>query len=268
MSYINGTVAADLQVAKECAPGIYGTAEQDRKFRERMACIQVELSAFEFTQIGSLYQDDKTSDFFIGPEIETGKGPWTSSTDYYNAVADHRLQASLMDAEPDVRNRPSIVLPIVFKHLISSHQSGSKNGPFRLTNRDFGAHNLLVNDEFDIIGVIDFDGIMAAPVDVVAQYPNFTGLDPDAPGYVPTNQFQIDRVKILEPQLKEYRNLIEAAEAGRIGRTKVQATMANTMLSDGATLCLGLHKYAGQQDFINDRWMEAYLKFLHKQVQL
>jgi hypothetical protein len=45
-----------------------------------MAAMQVTLSLFTFNQIGSLYQDEQTSDFFIGPEVETGKGPWASAT--------------------------------------------------------------------------------------------------------------------------------------------------------------------------------------------
>jgi aminoglycoside/choline kinase family phosphotransferase len=44
----------------------------------------------------------------------------------------------------------------------------NRGGPFSLKNRDFGVHNLLVNDGFETIGVIDLDGFMAAPTDVVA----------------------------------------------------------------------------------------------------
>jgi hypothetical protein len=48
-----------------------------------MASIQVELSSFKFDQIGSLYQDERTLDFFIGPEIERqgkalGQLQWTT----------------------------------------------------------------------------------------------------------------------------------------------------------------------------------------------
>jgi hypothetical protein len=70
------------------------------------------------------------------------------------------------DAPPDVQ---TIAIPILFKHLISLYgQNSSRGGPFSITNRDFGAHNLLVNDDFKIIGVIDFDGVMAAPIEVIA----------------------------------------------------------------------------------------------------
>jgi hypothetical protein len=82
MDYIDRTVATELRVAKNCDVSLFGTLDQDRKFREQMASIQVELSSFKFDQIGSLYQDERTLEFFIGPEIKTGKGPWTTSIDY------------------------------------------------------------------------------------------------------------------------------------------------------------------------------------------
>ena len=267
MDYIHGTVASELRVAKTCAPGLFGTPDQDRKFRQQMADIQVELSLFEFNHIGSLYQDDKTSDFFIGPEVETGKGPWVSSADYYNDSADHALQVCLTDARLDVRNSPSFVIPIVFKHLISlSCYDTSKGGPFSLTNRDFGAHNLLVNDDFEIVGMIDFDGIIAAPIEVVAQYPALTGLDRPPPGHVETKPLALDRIKRTESQLKEYQSLIEIAEAGKAGGRNAQDRIADKMLSDAASVYQGLQEYASHQKFVNEDWMEAYLKLLHMYV--
>ena len=99
----------------------------------------------------------------------------------------------------------SFAIPILFKHLISVYGQNSSRGPFSLTNRDFGAHNLLVNDNFEIIGVIDFDGVMAAPIEVVAQYPSLTGLEREPPGHVETRLLAIDRMKRTEPKLKEYK---------------------------------------------------------------
>jgi hypothetical protein len=92
MDYVHGTVATELREAKKCDAGLFGTRDQDRKFRQQMAGIQVALSSFTFDQIGSLYRDEQTSDFFIGPEIETGKGPWTSPMDYYADLANHVMQ--------------------------------------------------------------------------------------------------------------------------------------------------------------------------------
>lgn len=82
MDYIHGTVAMELQHLKDCGIGLYGTPDQDQNFKWQMANIQAELSLIRFNKIGSLYQDGRTFDFFIGPEAETGKGPWTAVADY------------------------------------------------------------------------------------------------------------------------------------------------------------------------------------------
>ena len=268
MDYINGTVAKELQEAKNCDAGLFGTPDQDRKFRQQMAGIQVALSSFTYDQIGSLYQDEKTSDFFIGPEVETGKGPWTSSMDYYTGLANHALQVCVADAAPEVQTGCSFAIPILFKYLISLYGHNSSRGdPFRLTNRDFGAHNLLVNNNFEIVGVIDLDGVMAAPIEVVAQYPRLTGLKREPPGHVETRPLAIDRIRRTEPKLKEYKDLVETAEAGIGSGKKGEATVANMMLSDAASVFQGLLHYMSHQKFVNDSWMGAYLKLLREHVK-
>ncbi|PNY18157.1 Uncharacterized protein TCAP_07596 [Tolypocladium capitatum] len=240
----------------------------NRKFRQQMAGIQATLSSFTFDQIGSLYWDEQTSDFFIGPEIETGKGPWASSTDYYADLANHALQVCVRNAAPGVETSCSFAIPILFKHLMSLYgHSSPMRGPFSLTNRDFGAHNLLVNDDFEIVGVIDLDGVMAAPIEVVAQYPVLTGLEREPPGHVETRPAAIDRIRRTEPRLKEYKDMVEMAEA-RIGMNKEgNAPMANLMLSEAASVFQGLVRYGGHQKFVNDKWMEAYLKLLRGHIR-
>lgn len=171
MEYINGVVATELRDARQCADGLFGSTEQDRKFRARMAQVQVEISSITFDKIGSLYHNEATSEFYVGPELESGAGPWTSAMDFYNDLAGYALKvctsSTMVDLE--MQKRPSFALPVLFSHLISLYRVESADS-FRLVNRDFGAHNLLVNQDFDIVGVIDFDGMMAAPIEVAAQY--------------------------------------------------------------------------------------------------
>lgn len=265
MDYIHGTVAAELRRAKDCDIGLFGTPAQDQKFRQQMADIQVKLSSFTFNQIGSLYQDE--SGFFIGPDIETGKGPWVTSMDYYTDLANHVLQDCVRNAEPEVHTTVSFALPSVFQHLIllySQSQSRSMGGPFRLMNRDFGAHNLLVNDDFEIIGLIDLDGVMAAPMEAVAQYPTLTGLDREPPGHIETKPAAKERIMRTEPRLMEYKELIGTAETEmKVGSDWGKKPIASLMLSDAASILQGLLKYRGHQKWVNDKWMEAYVKLLH-----
>ena len=103
MDYIHGTVATELRRAKECATDLFGTPDQDREFRKQMADIQTTLSSFKFNIIRSLYLNEEISEFFIGPDIETDKGPWTSSMNYYADLADYALRKCLRYAPPDVK---------------------------------------------------------------------------------------------------------------------------------------------------------------------
>ncbi|KAK5218482.1 hypothetical protein LTR47_011704 [Exophiala xenobiotica] len=265
MDYIPGTVATELRMARNCEVGLFGTFEQDRKFRQQMAGIQVALSSFEFDRIGSLYQDETTSQFFIGPDIEIGKGPWASSMDYYADLANHALQDCVANAAADVQTSCSFAVPVIFKHLISvySHDRTSA-GHFKLTNRDFGAHNLLVNNDFEIIGVIDLDGVMAAPIEMVAQYPQLSGLERETPGHIETRPLAIARISRTAPKLEEYKNFVEAAEVESGCNKKGEPTIASMMLSDATSVLQGLLCYTSHQKFVNETWMEGYLKLLRE----
>ncbi|KAF5718209.1 kinase-like domain-containing protein [Fusarium globosum] len=268
MDYIHGTVATELRDANECEGGLFGTPDQDRAFRMQMAEIQATLSSFKFHEIGSLYYDEKTSDFFIGPETETGKGPWNSALEYYHDLSNHALQACVHQASPDVQTASSFANPILFRHLMSLYrQQKSDKESFSLVNRDFGAHNLLVDEKFHIVGVIDFDGVMAAPIEVVTQYPVLTGLNREPPGCVETRPAAIERIERTKPKLKEYKEMLATAEI-KLGSIDEGATpIADLLLSDAASVFQGLVRYQGHQVFVNNQWMEAYLRLIRAHFQ-
>ncbi|KAF2496589.1 hypothetical protein BU16DRAFT_571698 [Lophium mytilinum] len=266
MDYIHGTVATELRDVKECAAyPSFGTQAQDRKFMQQIADIHVQLSQVTFDQVGGLYYDESTDEFSVGPELETGRGPWQLSTDYYSALADHALKVCVADADEDVQSSASLSLPVLFKHLMSVY--GNAGGTFRLANRDFGAHNLLVNDDFDIIGVIDFDGIMAAPLEVAAQYPTFAGLDQQPPGNVENRPAAIETYKKSEIRRREYKEMVTLSEA-RLGiASTTQPALSTCLESDAAFVYHGMFKYAGHQKFVNDKWMDGYSRMLRQHIK-
>lgn len=265
MDYIHGTVATELRVAKNCDVDLFGTLQQDRKFRQQMAGIQVALSVFEFDQIGSLYEDEVTSEFFIGPDVETRKGPWTSPMEYYADLAHHALQGCVANAPADVQTSWSFAIPILFKHLISVYgHTATGNVLFRLTNRDFGAHNLLVNNDFEIVGVIDLDGVVAAPIEVVSQYPQLSGLDREPPGHIENRPLAIDRISRTAPKLAEYQSFVKKAEIESGTHENGESTIATMMLSDATSIFQGLMCYTSHQKSVNDKWMDAYVRLLHE----
>ncbi|KAK7432919.1 hypothetical protein QQZ08_000390 [Neonectria magnoliae] len=227
-----------MRLAKNCDFGLYGTPEQDRSFRWEMAGIQAVLATFTFDQIGSLYQDLATEDFFVGPDIETDKGPGSHSSDYFADLAEHSLRVCVNNAAPEVVASASFALPVILTDLMKRSSDSDSDGnssnaaaaPFCLTNRDLGPHNLLVDEEFHIITVIDLDGIMTAPYQVAAQFPALAGLDPELPGYVETMPMAIERIKRTEPLIKEYSSVAkEIEESADSTKRKIR----NLMLSNG-----------------------------------
>ncbi|KAI9748299.1 MAG: hypothetical protein M4579_007262 [Chaenotheca gracillima] len=273
MDYIDGTTANDLQDAKGCENESFGTPEQDRTFREQMASIQVELASLKFDKIGSLYQDEESLKFYIGPDLATRKGPWESSTSYYADLAENAMKECVSHGKRALQERPSFAIPVLFMHLMSLYgDPSSVKGPFGLANLDMGAHNLLVNDNFEIVGVIDFDGLMAAPIELIAQFPELTGLDREMPYVVETRPLALQRIDKVAPKLAEYQKMIEAAEA-TLASHDVQSQsdyqdranrFGKLMLTDRTVILYGLLSYQSQQKSVNDQVMASYVAMLRK----
>lgn len=254
MDYIHGSVAMELRRQNECALSLFGTVEQDRHFREQLARIQAITSSFTFAEIGGLYYNEDTNDFYIGPELQTGLGPWKTSTAYYDDLTLHLMKSVSDEA---LRKSPSFMLPTILSFLLRTHGE-EKNGPFRLINRDFGAHNILVNENFDIVGLLDFDGIMAAPLEAMAQYPLHCSMDRDPPGYVSTFPAVMERIAHNLPFLHLYKEILTKIE--RDEGTTLQ--LADRLGSLSASAYQGLQAYGQHQDFVNESWMNSCLKML------
>lgn len=259
MDYIHGTTAIALYKARGCAAYSFGTSDQNQRFRRQMARIQVELASLTFDRIGSLWAERDFQGFTIGAEIETGEGPWETAESYYSALTDHRLRVAETDAEPDVRTCDSFALPRKFPAVIQQLQSRA-TGPYHLGNRDFGAHNVLVDHEFNIVGLIDFDGVLAAPIEVVAQPPDFMGLAAEVPGHVETRPIALERIERDKHLLPQYVGFLRDAIKDRETATSQEdhSGLADAVGSKGAMAVQGLAAYGMHSASVNDRWMAAY----------
>ncbi|OAA79292.1 Protein kinase-like domain protein [Akanthomyces lecanii RCEF 1005] len=259
MNYIHGNVASELREQRDCDNGLFGNPEQDRKFREQMARIQATVSSFQFPKISSIYYNEDIDYFYIGPELQTGRGPWTSSAEYYDDLALHLPKST---SEDSLRQRRSFMVPSILSFLLRVYGE-EKDGPFRLANRDFGTHNIIVDGHFDIVGVIDFDGVMAAPLEVVAQYPADCSLDLQAPGGVETLPLALEPFAENLPKLEAYKEILAKCEGGAGGNVKVADRLGCT----AARAYEGMVDYQSQQDFVIDKWMKSCLQMLHDQVK-
>lgn len=206
MEYVSEYTADNLRTKggdKDAA--MFGTEEQDRKFREQMAGIQAKLAAWACPTIGCLTWDKSTHKFLIGHELRTGHGPWERSSDYFHDMMVHELRDC---AASGSGSSPSFSPPVQFKELMShdAPTRSTKDGRFRLMDRNFGARNLLVDDDFKIVGMVRWDGIMAAPIEEAAQFPRDACLSRPLPATLATEKAAIEKRRL------EYLQLLESAE--------------------------------------------------------
>ena len=132
--------------------------------------------------------------------------------------------------------------------------------PFGLANRDFGAQNVLVDNEFNIVGFIDFDGVMATPSAVVAQLPVFMGILRLVPGFVETRKLALRCLKETAHLLPRYVELVQAAVAQQEASTSKQkiSDFAGLLMSDAASIVQGLNDFGQHRNLVNDRWSAAF----------
>ena len=60
--------------------------------------------------------------------------------------------------------------------MISQHD----RGPFRLIHPDFGHNNIIVDDEFNVLGVIDWEKSFVGPCEMASRFPIRCLMYPDA----------------------------------------------------------------------------------------
>ncbi|KAK0113555.1 hypothetical protein ONS96_014414 [Cadophora gregata f. sp. sojae] len=247
----------------DCPPNQFGSLAQDLNFRIQMARIQVDLASLTFDKIGALYQEG--DGFVIGPEIQTGLGPWDNALNYYRDVSHHLISVASEEADSEVRESEAFTaIPKLVERLMAINaEREPMEKQFALANRDFGPHNLLVDADFNIVGLIDFDGVLAAPLPVVAQFPQMAGFDRLVPGSVETDPVVLESLVTSESLLKQYKDFVMLAETEHAGG-KTEPMIAEMLLSDMSFIVEGMQSFSMHSEEVNDEWKAAFETFLEK----
>lgn len=121
------------------------------------------MSELHFNQIGSIIKDSQGK-FGIGP-IPTIGGPFSNAADYYRAWAlsqnDNLYRGGKRDPFPE---RVSSVAEILSERSM---------GPFTISHPDFHYQNFIVDDDYNLLAVIDWDGASVRPIEFSAVLPAF-----------------------------------------------------------------------------------------------
>ena len=199
---------------------------------------QVEISSLTFPKIGAIIRlEDGTYD--VGPLPEIG-GPFSTATEYLKAWAKTAQFPDLSQAKEGCGEYYDDIMaqiadfPDKLKEFASSIPVRD-HGPFPLFHPDFGHNNILVDDDYRPVGVIDWEHACSVPWECI-YFPTTLLVVPalmDAPGSHDENGVARDeetRSKIDEQA--EYVGLVKEAERSRGLSSLLSTTLANKANQD------------------------------------
>lgn len=97
----------------------------------------------------------------------SNEGPFFDSWNYFSAIADTRLQQALKD-EVDGNSVFKMLGPSVFQDIVENTPifKTIENGPFHFNHMDMGTQNILVDEDFNFLAIIDWEFAQSAPWEV------------------------------------------------------------------------------------------------------
>src|SRR5438045_8412660 len=108
---------------------------------------QAELFSTRFAQIGSIFRST-AGDYEVGA-IPAFGGPFSTAEEYYVAWVDAEV--------PHIESKPVVNQGFPRRLAkIAPSLSKSNHGPFALCHPDLGSHNILVDDQYNILSIIDW----------------------------------------------------------------------------------------------------------------
>lgn len=185
MDYVSASTAFDL--AMKTGNPMEIPKQFQAHFFSQIARIMVELASITFTSIGSVIAaEDDEQNYVIGPYADTMTGPYSSAKAFYNSyplALANRLQ--LRSADPLEEEVVGTHLAQTFQQLAAQTTSSTdvlQTPLFSLVNLELGTHNILVDADYNVLGVIDWDSTFAMPNAGAHMFPFCSGAEPGVPG--------------------------------------------------------------------------------------
>ncbi|CAG7928737.1 unnamed protein product [Penicillium olsonii] len=155
----------------------------------KMAEIQVYLSRIQLPRIGTILRQNEDGSFDQGPIPGIG-GPFETATEFFQAwatkvefgISEAKLREAAGSLADELSFSASSFLSLV--KTLARNLSVQDKGPFPLCHGDFGHNNMVFDDEYNLLGVIDWEAAYAGPWEIFAEFPLTLSLlppDMDAP---------------------------------------------------------------------------------------
>ena len=191
-----------------------------------------------------------TGEFEIGPLPDGLGGPYSTATEFYRAWAAKNM------------NLPESSSDFPFRiNCISACISQYDRGPFRLIHGDFGDHNILVDEDFNLRSVIDWEKSFVGPAEMAASFPLRLLVYPEA--LVPTQKDAEGKVmgtwKATFDDREKYVSAIEAHEHGE-AETLSSFVLNNRLQEDVIFLIKRWNDKAP--------WMYNYIEGLRDKIEM
>ncbi|KAJ5578690.1 uncharacterized protein N7459_007654 [Penicillium hispanicum] len=141
-----------------------------------MAQIQIELSRIQLPKIGTILHKNDDGSYEQGPIPGLG-GPFESATEFFEAwaansefgLSEDRLRGTAGSLTEELLSSASS-----FKSLVGSSAgklSVRDRGPFPICHGDFGHNNMIFDDNYQLLGVIDWEAAFAGPWEISGEFP-------------------------------------------------------------------------------------------------
>ncbi|KAI1182632.1 kinase-like domain-containing protein [Nemania serpens] len=181
MEFLPGNVAMD---AFGGWASHYGAIPPEHRysFYSSVARMQVELTSVRFSKIG-IIKRDADGKYDVGPFPDIG-GPFDSAASFITAWAQHAIfpigslnLLAEMERGPqrDIAQavRASVKdFPARLKSMMETKQIIMKDGPFPVCHTDLMHSNIVVDKDYKVLGIIDWEGACTLPWELV-EYPLF-----------------------------------------------------------------------------------------------
>ncbi|KAF5017914.1 hypothetical protein F66182_10130 [Fusarium sp. NRRL 66182] len=141
-----------------------------------IARIHVELSRVQLPKIGTIESINPDGILQQGPIPGLG-GPFITATEFFEAWATHskfgktdeQLRAGSGQFADEIAHSTALFLPTIKK--LANKLSVHDHGPFPIYHGDFGHNNVIVDDDYRVLGVIDWEGAFAGPWEIFGDFP-------------------------------------------------------------------------------------------------
>jgi hypothetical protein len=154
------------------SPNHFQVSTQEHVFA-KWTSVQAELAAFTFPQIGSISHFSADTGPIIGAIATSSTdglpaaGPFHSAWDYFVAVVEGAVAQARERKRSGTENSPFATLgPLVLLNIVRDTDIFKSKGPFHLNHMDMGMQNILIDDDFNFVAVIDWELAQSAPWEV------------------------------------------------------------------------------------------------------